>query len=92
MMRLCPHHGLEEWMIIHTFYNGLLYNTILTTDAAAGGALMEKPYADAYALIESMAQNHYQWGSERVAVEKPQAKGGITILAALTMSMLKWMP
>src|ERR1051325_7098209 len=44
MLRLCPHHGLEEWLIIHTFYNGLLYNTRLTIDAAAGGALMNKPY------------------------------------------------
>ena len=55
MLRLCPHHGLEEWLIIHTFYNGLLYNTRLTIDDAAGGALMDKSYVAAYALIESMA-------------------------------------
>ncbi|XP_058785071.1 uncharacterized protein LOC131659980 [Vicia villosa] len=70
MLRLCPHHGLEQWLIIHTFYNGLLYNTRLTIDAAVGGALMDKEYADAYTLIESMAQNHYQWGSERAQSEK----------------------
>ncbi|XP_058725740.1 uncharacterized protein LOC131597035 [Vicia villosa] len=74
MVRLCPHHGLEQWLIIHTFYNGLLYNTRLTIDAAAGGALMDKEYADAYALIESMAQNHYQWGSERAQSEKTFGK------------------
>ncbi|CAJ2679749.1 unnamed protein product [Trifolium pratense] len=77
MMRLCPHHGLEQWLIIHTFYNGLLYNTRLTIDAAAGGALMDKPYQEATQLIENMAQNHYQWGSERAAMEKSQTKGGI---------------
>jgi len=27
---------------------------------------MNKTYAEAYALIEDMAQNHYQWTSERV--------------------------
>ena len=70
LMRLCPHHGLEEWLIIHTFYNGLLYNTRLTIDAAAGGALMDKSYTASYALIESMAQNHYKWGSERGHAEK----------------------
>ena len=68
MMRLCPHHDLEEWLIIHTFYDGLLYNTRLTIDAAVGGALMDKPYNKAYQLIESMTQNHYQWGSERTSV------------------------
>ena len=31
---------------------------------------MDKSYAAAYALIESMAQNHYQWGSERGQEEK----------------------
>ncbi|XP_045791784.1 uncharacterized protein LOC123886512 [Trifolium pratense] len=77
MMRLCPHHGLEQWLIIHTFYNGLLYNTRLTIDAAAGGALMDKPYQEATQLIENMAQNHYQWGSERAAIEKSQTKGGM---------------
>ena len=48
MLQICPHHGLEEWMIIHTFYNGLLYNTRLTIGDADGGALMDKPYQDAY--------------------------------------------
>ena len=55
MLRIFPHHGLEECMIIHTFYNGLLYNIRLTIDAAAGGALMDKPYHDAFLHIESMA-------------------------------------
>ena len=77
MMRLCPHHGLEEWLIIHTFYNGLLYNTKMNLSAAAGGALMDKPYTEAYELIETMAQNHFQWGSERAGVEKPTPKGGM---------------
>ncbi|XP_045800522.1 uncharacterized protein LOC123894544 [Trifolium pratense] len=77
MISICPHHGLENWLIIHTFYNGLLYNTRMTIDAAAGGALMDKPYNQAYQLIESMDQNHYQWGNERTTVEKPQTKGGM---------------
>ena len=65
MLRLCPHHGLEKWLIIHTFYNGLLFTTKMNVDAAAGGALMNKTYTGAYALIEDMTQNYYQWTSER---------------------------
>ena len=49
----------------------------MTIDAAAGGALMDKPFQEAYELIENMAQNHYQWGSERTPVEKSQPKGGM---------------
>ena len=65
MLSLCPHHGLEKWLIIHTFYNGLLYTTKIIVDAAADGALMNKTYTTAYALIEDIVQNHYQWTSER---------------------------
>ena len=83
MMRICPHHGLEDWVIIHTFYNGLLYNTRLIVDAAAGGALMDKPYTEAYQLIENMAQNHCQWGGERTPGEKSQTKGGMYEISSL---------
>jgi len=59
MPRICPHHVLEKWLIVHTFYNGLSYTTGMSVDAAASGALMNKNYTAAYALIEDMTQNHY---------------------------------
>jgi len=40
MLRLCPHHGLEKWLIIHNFNNGLTYMTKITVDTTASGALM----------------------------------------------------
>ena len=55
MLRLCPYHSLEKWLIFHTFYNGLSYTTKMTVDAAAGGALMNKNCTKAYTLIEDMA-------------------------------------
>lgn len=36
-----------------------------------------KPYGEAYELIENMAQSNFQWGGERVVVEKPTLKGGM---------------
>jgi hypothetical protein len=74
MLRLCPHHGLEKWLIIHTFYNGLLYTTKIYVDAAAGEALMKKTYTTSYALIEDMTQNHYQWTSERAITASSPSK------------------
>ncbi|KEH17209.1 hypothetical protein MTR_0031s0030 [Medicago truncatula] len=41
----------------------------MNVDAAAGGALMNKTYTGAYALIEDMTQNHYQWTSERIITD-----------------------
>ena len=48
-----PTSGLENWLIMQTFHNGLHYNTKMTIDAAAGGALMNKPYPEASALCYS---------------------------------------
>jgi len=74
MLRLCPHDGLEKWLIVHTFYNGLTYTTKMYVDAAAGGALMKKNCTEAYALIEDMAQNHYQWTNERAITASTPSK------------------
>ena len=32
ILRLCLHHGLEKWLIVHTFYNGLSYTTKMTVE------------------------------------------------------------
>jgi len=46
----------------------------MTVDAAAGGALMNKNYTEAYALIEDMTQNHYQWTNERAITASSPSK------------------
>jgi len=74
MLRLCPHHGLEKWLIIHTFYNGLTYITKIIVDAAAGGALMNKDFTTTYALIEDMALKLYQWTDERAIIDSSASK------------------
>jgi hypothetical protein len=74
MLRLCPHDGLEKWLIVHTFYNVLSYTTKMSVDAAACGALMNKNYTVAYALIEDMTQNHYKWTDERATTNSSPSK------------------
>jgi Retrotransposon gag protein len=60
LLRSCPHHGLEKWLVIHIFYNGLNYNTKLTVNAAAGGSFMNLNVEDGYTLLEDIALNHQQ--------------------------------
>ena len=33
----CPHHGMEDWLLIHNFYHGLVPLDRSHLDAAAGG-------------------------------------------------------
>ncbi|XP_038976654.1 uncharacterized protein LOC113463578 [Phoenix dactylifera] len=65
LQRKCPYHGLPDWLIVQTFYNGLIHSVRITIDAAAGGTLMSKSTKEAYELLEEMASNNYQWSNER---------------------------
>jgi len=52
LLRLCPHHSLQKWMVVQTFYNRLTQPVCSMIDAAAGGTLMSKTEEEAYNLIE----------------------------------------
>lgn len=75
MIWICPYHGLKKWLIIHTFYNGFLYNMRITLDAVVGGALMNNPFDEVDDLFKGMSQNLYLWGRERALVENSPQKG-----------------
>ncbi|KAM6580981.1 hypothetical protein CsatA_004755 [Cannabis sativa] len=70
LIRKCPHHGIEKWMLVHNFYNGLVENIRTLIDAAAGGAFMRKSANEAYDLLEEMALNNQQWPTERSQSKK----------------------
>src|SRR3954468_8514492 len=64
LLRRCPQHQLPKWMIVQTFYNGLHPNTRTMIDAASGGSMNNKKPAEVYELIEAMASNNYERGSD----------------------------
>ncbi|KAL5573542.1 hypothetical protein UlMin_023139 [Ulmus minor] len=76
---------------METFYNGLLPPTRLMLDASAGGALLNKSYAEAYELIESIAANSYQWPTSRINSTKKVAGvhelGDVSALTAQIASL-----
>jgi len=42
LLRLCPHHGLQWWMLVQAFYNRVTQPVRSTIDIAVGGTLMNK--------------------------------------------------
>ncbi|KAL5569343.1 hypothetical protein UlMin_025918 [Ulmus minor] len=60
-------------------------------DASAGGALLNKSYAEAYDLIESIAANSYQWPTSRINSTKKVAGvhelGDVSALTAQIASL-----
>ncbi|KAJ9538246.1 hypothetical protein OSB04_030979 [Centaurea solstitialis] len=59
LLKKCPHHGLNNWMIIQTFFGGLHQQFKNDITAAAGGALMNKTFEEAWELIENLAEHSY---------------------------------
>jgi hypothetical protein len=53
----CPHHSMEEWFIIQSFYHGLIRSTREHIDAAAGGSFFALNIEEARKLVEKRAPN-----------------------------------
>ncbi|RDX65747.1 hypothetical protein CR513_55571, partial [Mucuna pruriens] len=54
---ICPHHQINEQLLIQYFYEGLSMMDRSMIDAASGGALMDKTPAAVRHLISNMASN-----------------------------------
>ena len=70
-----PHHGMDEWLILKSFYNGLTMTSRAHIDAAAGGAFLDLTITRAKELVEKMVSNQ-GWREERL---QPRTKGMHTI-------------
>ena len=69
-----PHHGMDKWLILQSFYNGLTVASKSHIDAA-GGAFLDLPSQKAKELVEKMVFNQ-GWSNERL---QPRTKGLHTI-------------
>jgi len=52
-----PHHGMDKWLILQSFYNGLTTTLRAHIDTAAGGAFLDMTITIAKELIEKMVSN-----------------------------------
>ena len=69
--RKCPHHGLEIWEQVNSFYRGLLPSAREVLNVAAGGSFAKKYSHEAYQLLEDMAENNVYWHSDRQNHKRP---------------------
>src|SRR6185312_4179810 len=61
----CPHHGMDEWLVLQSLYNGLTTTSQANIDAAAGGDFLDLTIAKSKALVEKMVSNQ-GWSDERL--------------------------
>ena len=53
----CPHHGMDNWIILQNFYNELTQIARDRVGAATGGAFFSLTTEKTIALIEKMVSN-----------------------------------
>ena len=70
MIRNCPKHGLNLWMIIQKIYAGLNFASRNLLDSVAGGTFMEITLGEATKLIDNIMSNYSQWHTERAPASK----------------------
>jgi hypothetical protein len=61
----CPHHGMDDWLILRNFYNGLTPTARDHIDAAACGAFFSLIIDRAKTLIEKIVFDQ-GWNDERL--------------------------
>ena len=88
MLRLYPHHGLQCWMIIQAFYNGVAQSVRSTIDVAVGGTLINKTKDEPYNLIGETTLNNFQLSTKRGNPNELEVR---LALMRLLCILLKWM-
>jgi len=80
-IRTCPHHRMEDWLVLPNFYEGLTAMSKGHVDAATGGAFLYLTINEATALIEKMVGNQ-SWGEGRKTQKGSQSVKEADVLAA----------
>ena len=81
MIRNCPTHGLNLWMIIQKIYAGLNFASRNLLDSAAGDTFMEITLGEATKLLDNIMVNYSQWHTERSTNKKVHAIEEINVLS-----------
>ncbi|XP_021739782.1 uncharacterized protein LOC110706193 [Chenopodium quinoa] len=89
LQRQCPHHGILDWMLIQTFYNGLTHEFRIYIDAASGGSIMTKNPTDAKDLIERMAanDNYHPRGRNAINIGNKHDVDALTMLTSSVQAL-----
>ncbi|CAL2266116.1 unnamed protein product [Prunus armeniaca] len=70
LLASCPHHQIEDWLLMQYFYEGLLDSERMMVDATSGGGLMNKSATQAKEMFENIAANSQQFNYRRAPPKK----------------------
>ncbi|KAK0572206.1 hypothetical protein LWI29_027842 [Acer saccharum] len=73
LLNSCPHHGVQDWLLMQYFYKRLLDSERLMVDATSGGGLMNKNALKAKEIFEILYENSQQFNYQRTLPRKANA-------------------
>ncbi|GKA73693.1 zinc finger, CCHC-type containing protein [Tanacetum coccineum] len=70
LLQKVPHHGLDLWLQVQTFYDHVDYTTQMAIDYAAGGRLRKLRPEEAWETIKDLAQHEEEEWNDQIFSEK----------------------
>ena len=90
MIRNCPTHGLNLWMIIQKKYARLNFASRNLLYSAAGCTFMEITLGEATKLLDNIMVNYSQWHTERSTNKKVHVIEEINVLSGKMNELMKF--
>ena len=84
LLQSCPHHNLNDWMLVDSFYNALAPQSRALVDTGAGGTIIDMEPQEILELFERLAQQQ-QWSNR----EGSRGTGGRYEVDELAMMQTK---
>src|SRR5918993_1828245 len=89
MIRDCPTHGLNLWMVIQKIYAGLNFSSRNILDSVARGTFMEIILGEATKLLDNIMVNYSQWHTKRSTSKKVHVIEEINVLSGKMDELMK---
>ncbi|KAE8661092.1 DNA-directed RNA polymerase V subunit 5C-like [Hibiscus syriacus] len=96
LLQKCSYHGFHDWTQVVMFYNGVNAPTRMLLDASANGTLLDKSPTEAFAILDRIANNDYQFPSSRLGSGRRapgafelEAKDSVSAQLSVITNMLK---
>ncbi|XP_075103473.1 uncharacterized protein LOC142178050 [Nicotiana tabacum] len=87
MLRKCPHHGIQDPVILYIFYHGLKPSARNVIDTTSGGSIIGKITTEAMQLLNEISKNAVQWPSDRMIIKKTAGVNQVEALNSLTQQI-----
>ena len=85
-IQYCPHHGMEEWLLMQGFYHGLNQRTREHLDATAEGSLLSLTLGKTNELMEKISDNQ-SWSQDK----GEEANEEVNALSTKMDDLLHWL-